>query len=129
MNRFILTVIAILLIVFLTLVFFYYRDILKEESVLTYTCEPLNLTILDVTATGFTIQWETVDECLGLVKYGNSVDSMNFMALNESKNVSRNHSVTLKNLQPASAYYLVIFSNDTHYGAEGSPIIVTTISF
>jgi hypothetical protein len=129
MNRFILSVIAILLLIFLTLASFYYRDILSEEPVLTYTCEPLNLTVLDITATGFTLQWETVDECLGLVKYGNSIDSMNFMALNESRNVSKNHFVKLKNLQPSSTYYLVIFSGDTNYGAEGSPITVTTTPF
>ena len=129
MNRFILSLIAVLLVVLGTLYFFYYRDVLSDEPILSYTCEPLNFTVLDVTATSFVIEWDTVDECLGLVKYGTSVDAIGLIALNESKNVSKSHRVKLENLQPASTYYVVIFSGDSDYGSEGSPITITTTSF
>ena len=77
MHNFILSILAILLTISGVLFFFYYRDVLNVESeVVEYGCKPINLQIQDITSSSFRVKWETIDECLGLVKYGESIDSI-----------------------------------------------------
>ena len=112
--------------------FFYIRDVVRdteEESVLG-DCVPVNLQIKDILSTNFSVSWETSNECIGLVKYGDSVDSMDYLAVDESNNVAKTkHLIQLKDLKPSSIYYLVVFSEGVEYGIEGTPAIVNTKAF
>ena len=131
MNNVFLVIIAVLLILSGTLLFFYNRDVLQEKGDESKNnCIPLNLQIRDITRTGAVVEWETAFECLGLVKYGDSVDAMDYIAIDEDNNFARkNHSIMVKNLKPASIYYLVVFSNGVEYGLEGSPVVINTKAF
>ncbi len=131
MNNFILGFLGVLFIVFSVLFSFYYRDVLQVvDDEVQYTCEPLDLTIYDVTARSMVVEWYTAEKCLGLVKYGTGVDAIHFVALGDDVNVSKNHhSVKLENLQSSMTYYLVIYSDEVNYGSESSPIVVTTYDF
>ncbi len=131
MNNFFLVIIAVLMILSGTLLFFYNRDVLQEKGGEEgNNCTPINLQINEVSSTGAIVEWETSYECLGLVKYGDSVDSMDYIAIDETNNFARKeHSVSIKNLKPASIYYLVVFSNGVEYGLEGTPVVFNTKAF
>jgi|GEM_PF-600028 len=129
--NFILGLVGVLLIFTVFLSLFYYRDVLGvEDSTAGYLCEPLDVRLTDVDTTSFRVQWSTSAECLGLVKYGTSIDTINFMALDEGGHKSKqNHSVKIDDLQPGKTYYLVIHSDGKDYGSQGSPMVVSTDSF
>ncbi len=131
MNNIFLVFIAILLIVSGTLLFFYNRDILNEQGdVLFEDCVPVNLQIQNISSTSFSVQWHTSNKCLGLVKYGDSIDSINYIAINEDNEIAaKKHSIEIKNLKPSSVYYFVISSEGVEYGLEGAPIVVNTQAF
>lgn len=131
MNNFFLVFIAILLIISGTLFFFYNRDILsQEEGVLFEDCVPVNLQVKDVSSTSFSVEWQTSNKCLGLVKYGDSIDSINYMAINEENEISSTkHNIEIENLKPSSVYYFIISSEGIEYGLEGAPVVVNTRSF
>jgi hypothetical protein len=131
MNNFFIILIVLLLILSGSLFFFYTRDILNEdEGEFLGSCVPINLQIKDVLATSAWVEWETSEDCLGIVKYGDSVDSMDYIAVDRENNVAKKkHSIKLEKLKPSSIYYVVVFSEDTEYGIEGTPIIVNTKAF
>ncbi len=131
MNNFFLVFIAVLVVLSASLFFFYNRDILseKQESSLR-GCAPFNLQVQNVTATSFSVEWETTDKCLGLIKYGDGVDTLNYLAINEENNIALNkHLIELRNLKPSNIYYFVISSEGVEYGVEGAPIVVNTKAF
>ncbi len=131
MNNFFVVLIAILLVLSGTFYFFYNRDVLglKDEADFD-SCTPFNLQITDVKATSFLVSWETADECLGLVKYGDSVDAVEFIAVDEEKNFATDsHEVKVKNLRPSSVYYVVVSSGGVEYGIDGTPVVVNTRAF
>ena len=130
-STLILTIVGILLILTVFLSLFYYRDVLGvEDSVGQYSCEPLDVEIVDVEATSLRVKWHTSQECLGLVKYGSNMETINFMALDEEGHKSkREHLVKIDNLKPSMTYYLVIHSDGKDYGAQSGPVVVSTDSF
>ena len=131
MNNFFLVLIAVLLILSGTLLFFYNRDILsKGEEDLFDGCLPINLQVQNVSANSFSVEWETLEKCLGFVKYGESIDSIDFIALDDEDNLSvKKHKVKVNELNSSSIYYFVIFSDGVEYGVEGTPIVVNTKAF
>ncbi len=131
MNNILLIIIVVLLILSGTLFFFYYRDILDEQDgVLHGSCVPLNLQVQDVSSNSFVVEWQTSDKCLGFVKYGDTIDSINYIAINENNDVAtKGHSVSVKDLKPSNVYYLVVSSDGAEYGLEGAPIVVNTKAF
>ena len=131
MNNFFLVFIAVLLIVSGTLLFFYNRDILsEEESLLLEDCVPMNLKVKDVSSTSFSVEWQTSNKCLGLVKYGDSIDAINYIGINEENYIAKTeHLIEVENLKPSSVYYFVVSSESTEYGLEGAPIVVNTRAF
>lgn len=131
MNNFFLVLIAILLVLSGTFYFFYNRDVLgiKDEADFD-SCTPFNMQVTEVKSTSFLISWDTVDECLGLVKYGSSVDSLDLIAVSDENNFAGDsHSIQVKNLRPSSVYYFVISSEGVEYGIDGSPVVVNTRAF
>ena len=131
MNNVFLTVIAVLLVLSGVLYFFYSRDVLsnRDEGVFE-NCVPINLQIQNVSSDSFTVEWSTSEKCLGLVKYGDSIDSIEYFAINEEERVAtKEHFVTVRNLNPSSVYYVVVFSEGVEYGLEGTPVIVNTKAF
>lgn len=131
MNNIFLTAIAVLLVLSGVLYFFYNRDVLSNRDVGVFEgCVPINLQIQEVSSDSFTVEWGTSEKCLGLVKYGDSIDSIEYFAINEEKRVAtKEHFVTVKNLKPSSIYYVVVFSEGVEYGLDGAPIIVNTKAF
>ncbi len=131
MNRFFLVAIFSLLILSSFLLFLYRRDVLLEnDEVFVDECTPVNLQIKDVLSTSFIVEWETAEECLGVVKYGESVDSVNLLAIDNENNFARKtHSIRVENLKSSSIYYIVVFSDGVEYGVEGTPVIVNTKAF
>lgn len=131
MNNVFLVIIAVLLVISGTLLFFYNRDVLGvKDEVFFDDCSPINLRITDVTSTSFRTEWATSEDCLGLVKYGESIDSIDYIARDEEKNImGKNHSVKINNLKPAGVYYVVVVSEGTEYGIDSAPIVVNTKSY
>ncbi len=131
MNNFFLVIIAVLVLLSSTLFLFYYRDILNEQDgALHGSCVPINLQVQDVSSNSFVVEWQTRDKCLGFVRYGNAIDSINYIAINESNEVAtKKHSISVENLKPSNVYYLVVSSDGVEYGLEGAPIVVNTQAF
>jgi len=131
MSNILLSIISVLLVISGTLFFFYYRDILDEQDgVLHASCVPLNLQIRDISSNSFVVEWQTADECLGFVRYGDTIDSINYLAINGNSNVAtKKHSIFVENLKPSKVYYLVVSSDGVKYGLEGAPIVINTQAF
>jgi hypothetical protein len=131
MNNFFLVFIAILLVLSGSLLFFYNRDILSKGSgELIGGCVPVNLQVQNVTKNTFSVEWETMDKCLGFVKYGDSIDSIDYLAIDEENNFAMDkHSIDVKNLKPSSIYYFVVSSGGVEYGVKGAPVVVNTNAF
>jgi hypothetical protein len=131
MNNFFVVLITTLLVLSGFLLFFYIRDVLNaDQDGLVGDCVPLNLNIANVTATGIVVEWETSKDCLGMVRYGDSVDAMNMVAVNREKSLAaKKHAVEVGSLNPSSIYYVVVFSDGVEYGIEGVPAVVHTKAF
>ncbi len=132
MNNFFIVVVIVLVVLSGTLLFFYKRDVLNTESSNGDIggCAPFSLQVKNVSARGFVVEWETMDDCLGFVKYGDSIDSINLIAFDENGDIAvKEHSVKLTDLKASSIYYVMIISEGTEYGVEGTPIIVSTKAF
>lgn len=131
MNNIFLIFIAILLVISGTLYFFYNRDVLGEKTENLFdACVPVNLRVEDVSANSFIVKWQTSEKCLGLVRYGDSIDSINYIAIGGSDNIAtNNHKVQINNLSSSSVYYFIVSSDGVDYGIEGAPVIVNTEAF
>ncbi len=131
MNNFFLVFISILLVLSGTLLFFYNRDILRKGTgELFDDCVPINLQVRDISSTNFRVEWGTSEECLGFVKYGDSIDSVIHLSFNEEmKLATKRHSILVEDLRPSSVYYFVVVSDGTEYGFEGAPVVVNTRAF
>ncbi len=134
MNNFFFVVIVILLLVSGSFLFFFNRDVLNNQDVkgesTIGSCVPVNLEIKDIEASSFVVEWETAVDCLSLVKYGDSIDRMNYIAIDEENNLAKSsHSIRVRGAKPASIYYIGVFSGGVGYGLEGTPIVVHTKAF
>ena len=134
MNNFFLVLIVILLVVSGSFTFFYTRDVLNTQDVkgesTVNSCVPLNLQIKEIQASSFVVEWETTVDCLSLVKYGDSIDRMNYISIDEDNDLAKSsHSIKVRDLNPASIYYIGVFSGGVGYGLEGAPIVVYTKPF
>ena len=134
MNKFFFVITLILLVISGTFLFFFTRDVLNTQDVkgesTVGSCVPVNLEIKEILASSFVVQWETAVDCLSLVKYGDSVDRMNYIAIDEGNDLAKSsHSIKVRDLNPASIYYVGVFSGGVGYGLEGTPIFVNTKPF
>ena len=132
MNNFFVVVVAVLVVLSGTLLFFYRRDVLDTEGSNgdISGCVPFDLQVQDVSALGFVVEWETEENCLGFVKYGDSVDAINLIAFDENGDIAvKKHAIKISDLKASSIYYVMVISEGTEYGLEGTPIIVSTKAF
>ncbi len=134
MNNFLLVLVITLSVLSGSFLFFYTRDVINDPDVkgesIVASCVPMNLEIKDVQASSFVVEWETSVDCLGMVKYGDSVDRMNYIAIDEGNELAKSsHFIKVGDVKPASIYYVGVFSGGVGYGLEGTPIVVQTKAF
>ena len=69
------------------------------------------------------IEWETVEECVGFVQYGNDRNELDRVGFDVQGNMkSEKHSVVLEKLLTKSKYYFLINSERKGYGKNGVPL-------
>ena len=68
------------------------------------------------------IDWNTQDECLGYVMYGDDRESLDLIAIDTQKLSSKSHRVAINKLLTSKTYYFVIQSDDITYGDKGIPL-------
>ena len=55
---------------------------------------------------------------------------MNYISIDEDNDLAKSsHSIKVRDLNPASIYYIGVFSGGVGYGLEGTPIVVYTKPF
>jgi hypothetical protein len=131
MNRFFSVFVLILLILSSVFLLFFFRDaILKGQDLEVDDCVPINLQVQDSSRNSMTISWETKEKCLGLVRYGDSPETIDYMAVGDSETFAKTkHSVEINSLMPSTVYYFVISSGGVEYGNEGSPMVLNTRAY
>ncbi len=88
---------------------------------------PENAAVTSVTAGSFTVEWRTPAMVVGLVKYGEAPDRLEFFALDEKGNVATtSHRITVKNLRSQTRYYFEVISGQLRFNDNGQPLEVKT---
>jgi len=88
---------------------------------------PNNVVVTGVTASSFTVAWETQSESIGMIKYGTTADELNFFALDEKGNIpTTTHRITVKNLKPKTQYFFEVVSGQLRFNDDGQPLEVET---
>ncbi len=96
------------------------------------TASPANITISNVTATGFTVFYTTAEATSGSLKYG-ADQSLGKLILDDRDQKTlkpsfyRTHHITVANLAPKTTYYFAVVSGDNTYLTSGSPYVVQTL--
>jgi hypothetical protein len=85
-------------------------------------CVPYNVEVSKSDQYQATIIWNTVDECLGYVTYGDSRKDLDFIAVDSKSLTAKAHAVTVNKLLPSQTYYFLIYSGDKAYGNKGVPL-------
>lgn len=131
MNKAIFLVFIISLTVTTIFLYFFYRDvILANSNSIVKSCSPSSVEIQDLGKTSFEVKWKTGNECVGYVKYGESIDSLDYTVTDQDETEKKNdHAIKIEDLDPGTSYYLVFYSDGKSYGYEGSPMLVTTKAY
>lgn len=93
---------------------------------------PNRVRISNINQNSITVSWFTAEPAAGQVKYGFDPQILNMEAVDErdlnsnSKGKYYSHYFNLSNLDPATTYYLEIYSNSDGYDNNGQPYQVTT---
>jgi len=122
MNKKRLTIlVSIVLIVLGLLSVFVFKVRGSGERSLVSGCVPYNVVISKEDQYQASIKWNTEEECLGYVTYGDGRNSLDFIAVDSKTLSAKEHTVTLK-LLPSQNYYFLIYSGDKAYGNKGVPL-------
>lgn len=87
---------------------------------------PKDVRISNITNTSFTISWITDKETSGFVKWGKSTTSLDKTELDELKDQSFTHLLTLKGLTPQTTYFFKVNSGGEDFDNNGIAWQVTT---
>ena len=85
---------------------------------------PRDLIISDITTNTAKLAWTTDQEVQGVVEYGASPTSLNLFAPENAK--TKNHTVEITLLSPATSYYFQIRIGDTKFDNGGVPWTFST---
>jgi hypothetical protein len=92
-------------------------------------CVPYNVEVSKSDQYQATIRWNTVDECLGYVTYGDGRKNLDFIAVDSKSLTAKEHIVMIDKLLPSQTYYFLIYSGDKAYGNKGVPLSFSLSSF
>lgn len=123
MNKKRLTILVSIVLIVLGLLFvFVFKARGSSERSLVSGCVPYNVVISKEDQYQASIKWNTEEECLGYVTYGDDRNSLDFIAVDSKTLSAKEHTVTLKKLLPSQNYYFLIYSGDKAYGNKGVPL-------
>jgi hypothetical protein len=123
MNKKKVIIILASLLVFvglLTVFVFKARGSIEREMV--SGCVPYNVEISKEGEYEAAVKWNTTEECLGYVSYGNDRNKLDFIAVNNDDLSSKQHRVVIDKLLPSQNYFFVINSGNKSYGSKGVPL-------
>jgi hypothetical protein len=94
----------------------------------TVTEIPQNMTITQLTSTGFTVTWQTADPTYGVLRIRQQAQKTGDQKVftGQNQEASTTHSLTVNNLLPATTYYFEILSQSVWYNNNGLPLEVQT---
>lgn len=87
---------------------------------------PTNVIISSVTASSFTVSWETTSSNRGMVRYSPDPNLSENLILFANKKPAATHEVTVTNLKSNTPYFLELFSSGHWYNQNGTSIRVKT---
>jgi len=92
----------------------------------TASLAPKDVRFSNLTDNSFTISWTTDKETSGFIKWGKEKENLDKTELDEIKNQSLTHSVTLRSLTPQTQYFARINSGGEEFDNNGLPWEATT---
>lgn len=116
-----LIVTSILLLILFSIGVYNYRDRLFKSNESGKDCTPYNM-LVDKEVGRFVISWETVSQCSGIVKFGSSVEALNYWL--NAERVNGKNSVVLDRDVYKNVRYFIIISNGEAYGMKGKAIAI-----
>lgn len=93
---------------------------------------PQNIRISNVTDKTFTVSFFTDESTVGFVKYGVEANDLDKQASDDRDQLSgivkdyRLHHITVRGLEPATAYHYVLGTGSSSFDNEGVPYVITT---
>jgi len=96
-------------------------EVNKNAQINLPACQPYNVEVMELSKNSATIIWKTKAECSGRIKYGETSDDMEYVALQE-ENKSKDHIVVVSGLFPNTQYSYIILSESELYANQGLPL-------
>lgn len=94
--------------------------------------EPKNIEVTNISDSSFTVVYTTKDSVLGTIKYGETPESLNNIALDQRDQLSQEineykaHSITVSNLTPNTNYFFTITSDNKTIKNNKEAFVVKT---
>lgn len=106
------------------------RQSTQIESSASPTYIPKNVIITNVTATSFTLLWETDKSGYGVIRLRSQPEQSPLAKIYQETETedTYQHSLTISDLVPQTTYYFEILSGDTWFDNAGQPLKVSTPS-
>ena len=103
---------------------FFFKVSGSESSVYVEGCTPYNVEIRrGIEENSVDILWKSKDKCSGYILYGKEMKGLEMVGVDiESDTLSKDHTVTLKQLVGSKEYYFSIVSNGLSFGKDGLPL-------
>ena len=115
----------VFLLTAITGVFFYKEIFAYDSSWELDECTPYNVEIDQIDTGRVRVKWETREQCIGYVRYGEDPELAVFMAVDvKGGSKYKKHESLLTNMKSSTTYYLTFFSQDNEYGYRGTPLVI-----
>lgn len=127
MKAFKATKLLIFLTLLFTSVFFVYQYVYLPKLGFRNVgdCVPINFRKVEKDGQYF-FDWETKGECVGYIRYGVKDTDLPYLALDIQGVVKlKQHRVKLTGISKNDQYYFVTISNNSLYGDQGAPTLIT----
>jgi len=122
-NNWYITIGSLMLLIAVVAIFFF-KVSGSESSVYVEGCTPYNVEIRrGIEENSVDILWKSKDKCSGYILYGKEMKGLEMVGVDiESDTLSKDHTVTLKQLVGSKEYYFSIVSNGLSFGKDGLPL-------
>lgn len=103
---------------------FFFKVSGSESSTYVEGCTPYNVEIRKgVEENSADILWRSKEKCSGYILYGKEMKSLELVGVDiQNETLSKEHTVTLKQLLNSKEYYFSIVSNGISFGKDGLPL-------
>lgn len=123
-RRRVITIGAVLVVLFLCIYLFVFRVSGSNTSVSIEGCDPYNIQIRKGdTENSVEILWKSKKECSSYILYGDEMKDLNLVAVDLENGIkSKNHKVVLSSILSTRTYFFSIVSDGITYGKNGLPV-------